>query len=78
MSFIASVLRRLWLGVGNKRLAHCVGGCVVDAVLFPVAENERVPDERHDFLRVYHIVAKPVVNSTIHLYPLAFLKEVVV
>ena len=71
-------MRRLWLGVGNKRLAHCVGGCVVDAVLFPVAENERVPDERHDFLRVDDVFAKPVLESSFHLYPLAFPKAVVV
>lgn len=64
--------------IRRKRLAHCVGGCVVDAVLFSVAENERVPDERDDLLGIYHVVAKPVVNSNFHFYPLAFLKSLVV
>lgn len=78
MIFIANALRRLWLGVGSKRPAHCVGGCVVDAVLCPVLKDERVSEKRDDLLRIYHVVAKPVVNSSFHLYPLAFLKKFVV
>ena len=63
--FTASALRRLCLGAGSKRPAHCVGGCVVDAVLYPIFEEELVSDECVERIIVNYIVAK----SELHLPP---------
>ena len=60
--------------IRRKRLAHCVGGCVAGAVLCPVLEDNLVSDECDERFIVNYIVAE----FPFHLYPLAFLKEVVV
>ena len=60
--------------IRRKRLAHCVGGCVVDAVLCSVFEDDRLAEKRDKRLVVDDIIAK----SEFHFCHLAFRQMFVV